>query len=522
MPEMMADPVVMAKVAHFGVHSYSDGGSGSSGVYAYLQASAYPDRTFWVTEFNVWCSTCDSGTRGTYDWAYCKGTADYLLNHLANNASGGIVWEGYDSYYLHPPTAWSFWGLLSVDNQNAAVKTYTPRKNFYTMAQISKFIRPGAQRIGVSGSVSSLSPLLAFKHEGLGQITIVGINTSGSAATLSGALASLPAVPHLDLYYTSATANLANGGSVAVNNGTFSATIPADCVFTLTGSSGVNVALSNPVNGAQFTAPATIPLAATATTAAGSIALVWFYNGVTPLGESTLAPYGFTWNNVPMGNYALTAVAGDTFGNIGTSAVVNVTVVGPLTQIGVTPANATVAPGGKQQFTATGIYSDGTAQNLTSQATWASSRTAVAMINSSGLVTGVTAGMTTISATLGSVSGNTTLTIQPPPLAITTTSLPSGTVSTAYTTTLAASGGIAPYTWSLAGGALPPGLTLSSTGVITGTPTTTGTSSFTVGAADTSIPAQTATGLLSLTINSVGTGGLIGNTTEGTLTDNLW
>ena len=105
MPEMMADPVVMAKVAHFGVHSYSDGGSGSSGVYAYLQASAYPDRTFWVTEFNVWCSTCDSGTRGTYDWAYCKGTADYLLNHLANNASGGIVWEGYDSYYLrtHPP-----------------------------------------------------------------------------------------------------------------------------------------------------------------------------------------------------------------------------------------------------------------------------------------------------------------------------------------------------------------------------------------------------------------------------------
>ena len=95
-------------------------------------------------------------------------------------------------------------------------------------------------------------------------------------------------------------------------------------------------------------------------------------------------------------------------------------------------------------------------------------------------------------------------------------------MSTAYTTTLAASGGIAPYTWSLAGGALPPGLTLSSTGVITGTPTTTGTSSFTVGAADAGVPAQTATRLLSLTINSVGTGGLIGNTTEGTLTDNLW
>ena len=223
-----------------------------------------------------------------------------------------------------------------------------------------------------------------------------------------------------------------------------------------------------------------------------------------------------------MGNYALTAVAGDTLGNVGTSAVVNVTVVGSLAQIGVTPANATVAPGGTQQFTATGTYSDSSTANITSQVTWMSSSPGVATINASGMATGVTAGTTTISASLGSVSGNTTLTIQPAPLAITTASLPSGTVSTIYTTTLAASGGITPYTWSLAGGTLPPGLTLSSTGVITGTPTTAGTSNFTVRATDASVPAQTATRLLGLTINSAGTSGLIGNTTEGTLTDNLW
>ena len=103
-------------------------------------------------------------------------------------------------------------------------------------------MRPGAQRINVTGTTSPFSPLLAFKHTGLGQVTIVGINTSGSAATLNGTLASLPAVPHLDLYYTSATTNLAAGGSVPVNaNGTFSATIPADCVFTLV-SAGVPVA----------------------------------------------------------------------------------------------------------------------------------------------------------------------------------------------------------------------------------------------------------------------------------------
>jgi hypothetical protein len=69
---------------------------------------------------------------------------------------------------------------------------------------------------------------------------------------------------------------------------------------------------------------------------------------------------------------------------------------------------------------------------------------------------------------------------------------------------------------------LPPGLTLSSTGAITGTPTTAGTSSFTVRAADASTFAKTATRLLSITIKSAGTSGLIGNTAEGTLMDALW
>ena len=55
---------------------------------------------------------------------------------------------------------------------------------------------------------------------------------------------------------------------------------------------------------------------------------------------------------------------------------------------------------------------------------------------------------------------------------ITTTTLPSGEVGVAYNQTLAVSGGKAPYTWSVASGSLPPGLSLSSGGAISGTPTT--------------------------------------------------
>ena len=70
------------------------------------------------------------------------------------------------------------------------------------------------------------------------------------------------------------------------------------------------------------------------------------------------------------------------------------------------------------------------------------------------------------------------------PLAILTTSVPGGTSGTAYSTTLAATGGTSPYGWSVSGGALPPGLGMTPTGVISGTPTAAGTYSFSVRVVD--------------------------------------
>jgi subtilisin family serine protease len=72
------------------------------------------------------------------------------------------------------------------------------------------------------------------------------------------------------------------------------------------------------------------------------------------------------------------------------------------------------------------------------------------------------------------------ITVAVAPLAITTTSLPSGTVGVAYSAALAASGGVPPYTWSRTSGKLPNGLTLSTSGVISGTPSKRGTYSFTL------------------------------------------
>jgi len=99
-------------------------------------------------------------------------------------------------------------------------------------------------------------------------------------------------------------------------------------------------------------------------------------------------------------------------------------------------------------------------------------------------------------------TANLTLTVLPAPPVISTSSLPSGQVGVAYSTTLTATGGTSPYTWSLTSGTLPAGLTLnSSTGVISGTPTAPVTNaSLTFKVTDSGTPAQTAPKTLTLTI----------------------
>jgi hypothetical protein len=97
---------------------------------------------------------------------------------------------------------------------------------------------------------------------------------------------------------------------------------------------------------------------------------------------------------------------------------------------------------------------------------------------------------------------STTITVAPLPLAISTTTLASGTVRQAYTATLAATGGTGSTTWSLAGGTLPSGLALGANGVVSGTPTTAGTFAFTVQASDAGWPGNIATQALKISVGA--------------------
>ncbi|MGB9162454.1 MAG: Ig-like domain-containing protein, partial [Candidatus Sulfotelmatobacter sp.] len=74
-----------------------------------------------------------------------------------------------------------------------------------------------------------------------------------------------------------------------------------------------------------------------------------------------------------------------------------------LQSITVSPTSASISVGATQQFTATGHYSNGSTQTLTSGTTWSSSSTTYATIGATGLATGVAAGSTNITASSGGV-----------------------------------------------------------------------------------------------------------------------
>jgi len=107
--------------------------------------------------------------------------------------------------------------------------------------------------------------------------------------------------------------------------GSTTASSPANVAVT---NPAPTVALTSPTNGASYTAPATINLAASVTANGHSITKVQFYSGAALLGAAALPPYNFTWTNVSAGNSSLTARAVYDSGSTVDSSPANINVTG--------------------------------------------------------------------------------------------------------------------------------------------------------------------------------------------------
>jgi uncharacterized protein YjdB len=110
-----------------------------------------------------------------------------------------------------------------------------------------------------------------------------------------------------------------------------------------------------------------------------------------------------------------TVMVSATSGKFSASATVQVTSAATnLASIAVAPTASSLPVNTSQQFTATGTYKDGSSRDLTTLVNWASSFGSVATIDATGTATGKSAGSTTISASLGGITGSTSLTVTAP------------------------------------------------------------------------------------------------------------
>jgi uncharacterized protein YjdB len=202
-----------------------------------------------------------------------------------------------------------------------------------------------------------------------------------------------------------------------------------------------------------------------------------------------------------------------------------------LQSISVTPSNASIATAATEQFAATGTYSDGSTQNLSSVVTWVSSYPGVASISTSGLATGVSAGSATIEAVDGSITGSTGLTVTAAP-AVTLTSIAitpaSSSITPGGTTQLAATGTYSngttanltsSVTWTSTSSAI---ATVSAsglaTGVSAGSVTITAASGSVTGSTGLTVTAPPAVTLTSITITPASVTLVAGSTAQLTAT----
>ena len=218
--------------------------------------------------------------------------------------------------------------------------------------------------------------------------------------------------------------------STAVVNGSHTLTEITTDLAGHTASASVTVTVSN-------TSTATVPGAPTLNSATGEnfkVNLAWsapasnggsaitnykIYRSTTSGNEILLTTVGnvalYSDGSVANGTtYYYTVTAKNAVGESALSGERSATPgasTATLSSIAVTPAAPSVAKGTNRQFVATGTYSDGSTAVVTSSVTWASASTTVATISSVGLAQAVGTGTSTISATLGSVSGSTVLTV---------------------------------------------------------------------------------------------------------------
>ena len=261
---------------------------------------------------------------------------------------------------------------------------------------------------------------------GTGSPVLQSITVSPTSASISvGATQQFTATGH---YSNGSTQTLTSGTTWSSSSTTY-ATIGATGLATGVAAGSTNITassggvVSTPAAALAVTASTPVLQSITISPTSASIAVgatqLFTATGHYSNGSTQTLASGVTWSSsatthatigatglatgVAAGSTSITASSG---GVVSTpAAALAVTAAAPpvLQSITVSPTSASISVGATQQFTATGHYSNGTTQTLTSGVTWNSSSTTYATISATGLATGVAGGSTSITASSSGV-----------------------------------------------------------------------------------------------------------------------
>ena len=272
--------------------------------------------------------------------------ANITINATAADADGTVTsvafYEGANLLGTDVTSPYSFdWSNVAAGNYSITAKVTDNDGNVVTSTPaINISVKPvPCTGVAVSGDYSyevytqagrvyftfhPLAPIagsnLAILNlkEGGGAFTGYGMTASGADFTFNKAIANNV---NTTFYFTYNTPPAGERNSSADPHTYYVGTV---CV-----PGAPTVSITSPAEAANFTAPATITINATASDANGTVAKVEFYNGATLLGMDDTSPYSFDWTNVAAGNYAITAKATDNSALSTSSTPVNIVVNAP-------------------------------------------------------------------------------------------------------------------------------------------------------------------------------------------------
>ncbi|MBB4728092.1 putative Ig domain-containing protein [Xanthomonas arboricola] len=324
-------------------------------------------------------------------------------------------------------------------------------------------------------------------------ITADGTATAGSDyAARSGTLTFAPGVTAQGVAIT------VNGDTAVEPNETFSVGLSGASNASIARATGTGTIVNDDV--VVVVGPASLPAATAGSaysqtlSASGGTAPYTFAitAGALPAGLSLSAGGVLSGTPTASGGFNFTATATDSGGSPTSGARAYTLTVAVAT----TTFPATSLPAGTagQAYSSALNPATGGVAPYTYAVTAGALPAGITLDGSSGALTGTPGSVgsfsfsvTATDSTTGTPSQATrgyNLTIAAPPIVVAPSTLPAATRGTAYSQTLSASGGTAPYTYALASGTLPAGITLASNGTLSGTATVEGSFNLTVTATD--------------------------------------